>query len=289
MGLFDKKNPCPICGGKVKGLFVNKIEGQHICYDCYGNTDLPLETLDTMSVDDFRAYIEFRKENDLLKQQFEITQKVNFGLFDTKFVFDMNKRLLCMNDSLLKTVFEGKQIKSFVIKEDDTPLFEGTAAGLVRYPSAVPDGVRAMSAQIRIFRMQQELASQTGGDCDLDLDLPEPFEQFNVEIHFDHPYWDVFTADMCGPQFDSTLPDIDDYLRDYREGVAEMETLARALMQVAFPDAPELTAAAGTAVTGGAAAPVDAVAEIQRYKGLMDQGVITEEEFAAKKKQLLGI
>ena len=39
-----------------------------------------------------------------------------------------------------------------------------------------------------------------------------------------------------------------------------------------------------------AAAPVvDTVAELQKYKMLLDTGVITEEEFAAKKKQLLGI
>jgi len=37
-----------------------------------------------------------------------------------------------------------------------------------------------------------------------------------------------------------------------------------------------------------AAAP-DVVEEIQRFKALMDQGIITEEEFAAKKRQLLGI
>ena len=29
--------------------------------------------------------------------------------------------------------------------------------------------------------------------------------------------------------------------------------------------------------------------ELQKYKMLLDTGVITEEEFAAKKKQLLGI
>ncbi|MBR6677388.1 MAG: SHOCT domain-containing protein [Oscillospiraceae bacterium] len=34
---------------------------------------------------------------------------------------------------------------------------------------------------------------------------------------------------------------------------------------------------------------VDAVSEIQRFKALVDQGILTEEEFAAKKRQLLGI
>ena len=38
-----------------------------------------------------------------------------------------------------------------------------------------------------------------------------------------------------------------------------------------------------------AVAAVDTVAEIQKYKLLFDAGVLTEEEFAAKKKQLLGI
>ena len=35
--------------------------------------------------------------------------------------------------------------------------------------------------------------------------------------------------------------------------------------------------------------PVDVVTEIQRYKGLLDAGIITEEEFTAKKRQLMGI
>ena len=40
-----------------------------------------------------------------------------------------------------------------------------------------------------------------------------------------------------------------------------------------------------------AAAPaeLDDAAQIQKYAGLKDQGLITEEEFEAKKKQILGI
>ena len=33
----------------------------------------------------------------------------------------------------------------------------------------------------------------------------------------------------------------------------------------------------------------DTIEQLQKYKGLLDAGVIIEEEFAAKKKQLLGI
>ena len=34
MGLFGKKDPCAICGGKVKGLLPWKIDGQLICNEC---------------------------------------------------------------------------------------------------------------------------------------------------------------------------------------------------------------------------------------------------------------
>ena len=50
---------------------------------------------------------------------------------------------------------------------------------------------------------------------------------------------------------------------------------------------PVTAARAGTELTSSA--PVDTVTELQRYKALLEQGIITEEEFTAKKRQLLGI
>ena len=41
MGLLTKKDPCAICGGKVKAIFPWKIDGQLVCNDCHGVTDLP--------------------------------------------------------------------------------------------------------------------------------------------------------------------------------------------------------------------------------------------------------
>ena len=63
-------------------------------------------------------------------------------------------------------------------------------------------------------------------------------------------------------------------------------------MYMMDPNAGEVhlnSSAAAQAAQSGTAAPVDAVNEIQRYKALLDAGVLTEEEFAAKKRQLLGI
>ena len=72
--------------------------------------------------------------------------------------------------------------------------------------------------------------------------------------------------------------------------VNALHTLARNLMQLIAPGAPETGAGAAQtaapAQTGGAP---NAVEELKQYKSLLDAGVLTEEEFAAKKRQLLGI
>lgn len=307
MALFGKKEPCAICGGKVKGLLPSKIEGQRICNDCYGHVDLPDGAVNHMTLDEFRGYMAFREENDLLRQQFHTTQQVDFGWLDDKFLFDMTNGLLCMDKRLSKTIFEAKSIRSFIIREDSTPLFEGSAAGLICYASSVPERVMAMAPQLNQIRMQEQMQRNTerfidmlDGERDYNtyyhnyLDISEPFKNFMVEIHFEHPYWKTFNADMEGPTFDDTAPDANDYLRDYNDSAAIMEELARALMALAFPNAPEKKVgstaplmSAQTIVTPTVS--TDAVAEIQRFKALMEQGILTEEEFATKKRQLLGI
>lgn len=310
MGLFKRKDPCAICGGVVKGLLSWKVEGRYICDDCYGTVDLPGNAVNEMTLDDFRNYLAFRDENRQLKEKFQITQQIDFGWLDTKFMFDIANRLMCMDKSLNKTIFEGRQIKSFSIKEDSTPLFEGSASGLIRYVSAVPKLVRAMAPQINQKLAQRQLQqnmermmdrlddgkenNSTGNTYWQGIDIPEPFQNFIVEICFEHPYWEVISADMKGPGFDKDVPDVNDYLNQYHENVALMEQLARALMDIAFPGAPEqeintyLSAAADNEVSAPGT-QVDPVQEIQRYKSLLDQGIITEEEFTAKKRQLLGI
>lgn len=61
-------------------------------------------------------------------------------------------------------------------------------------------------------------------------------------------------------------------------------------MELAFPGTGESVVDPYAPVAPvAAAAPVDTVTEIKRFKELLDQGIITEEEFAAKKRQILGI
>lgn len=79
---------------------------------------------------------------------------------------------------------------------------------------------------------------------------------------------------------------MDSFLHKYDEKVNELHTLARNLMQFIAPGAASAAQTAAPAQAGGASSTVE---ELKQYKALLDAGVLTEEEFAAKKRQLLGI
>jgi hypothetical protein len=59
--------------------------------------------------------------------------------------------------------------------------------------------------------------------------------------------------------------------------------------QAAAQQAPAAPPQPAPAPAPAAPAQPDDIAELQKYAALKEQGVITEEEFAAKKKQILGI
>lgn len=295
MGLFTKKEPCAICGGKVKGLLPWKIEGQYVCDSCHGVVDVQKDKED-MTMEQFRQYRAFREENQALKDQFTISQKVDFGAFDTKLVFDFDHRLFCMDQHLGKTVFRGGEIKSFVIQEDGAPIFEGGPQGLVRYESVVPGHLTMMAPQLNQILMQKQLEDQLNVGRDPDhrpaprfYDIPEPFKKFQVSIYVDHPYWSLLECDRSGPTFDNDYPDVNDYMNRYQEGYWLMENLAQCLMAVAFPDAPAEGAQQEEQPAAAAAPAQDAVTQLKQYKQLLDDGVITQADFDAKKKQLMGL
>ena len=179
-------------------------------------------------------------------------------------------------------------------------VLEGSAKGLVRRESSVPKRIDELLPQVNQMliqrQMQESLDRLTNRDTSRTtydrIDIPEPFKKFYIKLYFDHPYWKLIEFDRTGPVLIGDLPDLTQYRMEYNEQVQQMENLAEALMRVAFPQAGEAPKAptAGAAAAAVAAQPAtDAVAEIKKYKELLDAGIITEEEFAAKKKQLMGI
>jgi hypothetical protein len=308
MGLFSKRDPCAICGGKVSGLFPWKIEGQYVCNACHGIVDLPDDMENHLTMQQFRSYIAFRNENQKLREIFRVTDKIDLGTFGAKILFDCEHQLFCMSKNLDTTIFEGSALSSFTIREDSDLLYEGSAEGLVRHTSDVPQRARAMAPEIAQFVMQQQLQREMERSIErmaehderdgrtppprpprLTFDQPELFHAFSIELQLNHPYWNRIEMEKNGPSFSSDFPDINDYLNEYQDDTRMLEDMVQALMKVAFPKAPVLAAQKVQEASAAAPAAPDTVTELRRYKALMEEGILTAEEFEAKKKQLLGI
>ena len=322
MGLFsNNKKPCPICGAATPRLLATKIEGIPICKECDKKIDLPDGVTDQMSLENFRQYLAFYDANQFLRETFTQTAKYDFRFMRDDFLVDAEHRLFRLKNRDEGLVFEASCLKSFRIWEDRNLLFEGDTQALRCHESDVPDRVAPLQADIsRFMRDRQEFERMERMERMLEnrnrdrdgnppprryipeprFETPGPVRKFRMELVMEHPYWRGYRLEWDGPSFNSTYPSIDEYLSDYHQEVDELYALSCGLMTVLNPDAQELRVGfgeTGTAVqiaqepsAPSASAPAgDAVAEIQKYKTLLDAGVITEEEFSAKKKLLLGI
>ena len=64
MGLFSKKEACPVCGGEVKGLFLVKIaDKKTLCKDCSEQVSMNQDLLKTATPDFIRTHLEARRKN----------------------------------------------------------------------------------------------------------------------------------------------------------------------------------------------------------------------------------
>ena len=194
MGLFDKRPPCAICGGKVKGLLPWKIEGNYICDDCHGVIDA--QNGNDFTMEQFLKYRDFREQNQALREQFRVDEIVEFGFLSEKFVFDYEHSLFCMDKNLNKTIFHGSELKSFMISEDGAPLLEGSAKGFIRHESRVPQRIDELLPQVNQMLIQRQMQESMERLANRDkevrpsytsIDIPEPFKKFYIKLYLQHP------------------------------------------------------------------------------------------------------
>ena len=130
------------------------------------------------------------------------------------------------------------------------------------------------------------------------FDVPIPFETFFVDLKLNHPYWKNFRGEITAPSFERDYPSLDSYLKSYQKKADNLHAFARDFIHMMNPGAQEIYDGVETAAPQAASQPApqaaqaqsaDPIQEIQKYKQLFDAGVITEAEFTAKKKQLMGI
>ncbi len=312
MGLFtSKKNLCPICGSPTPKLFATKIEGEALCKECAGKIQLPQGAFDSMTMSDFQQYLVYYDENAALRSAFANEYCFDVDGWSEEIQIDLTKGLFRLSQKKESIVFEGKRIKSFYIAEDTRLLYEGDAAGLRCYPSEVPERLERIVPILdnylmekREYERMKRLEDMLDRDGDRPrryipeprFDPPMPVDQFHVVLTLDDPYWPIFAGELDGPTFGAFEPELATYMNNYEKKAYALDTLAHNLMNLFAPNAPEKkmgfdqpAAECLQTASPAAAASTDVISEIQKYKTLLDAGVITEDEFTAKKKQLMGI
>ena len=313
MGLFtNNKKLCPICGSPTPRLLAAAIEGQNLCKECAAKLNLPDGVQETMTVDEFREYINCHDANKPLRDSFTETYRYNFGFFKGALRLDLDHQLLRLGDSDAAFAMEPANVKSFRILEDGNVLYEGEKGNFRSYKSDMKERLKELKPRIDEYKMlrheyeimeeMQRNREQMSGKEDRDFrdwimepdfNVPNPVEKFAVEITLDHPYWSGFYKETGVPKFDTEHPSTIDYLDDYTQKTEELHALAQNLMQIIDPQAQEKVLDPNAPTKSAPqAAPVqteDPTVALPKYKALLDAGVITAEEFEAKKKQLLGL
>lgn len=309
MGLFsNNKKLCPICGEPTPRLFSTKIEDMPLCKECADKVDLPGGVLDNMSFADFQRYIAFFDDNQRLRDLFKEDYRYSFGFFGNVILLDTKNRLFRLKAYDASFVMAASNLKSFRILEDNVPLFESGDGILKCYQSDVPKRINDMApmiSQYMIRRKQYEMAERMKQMTEQrheeqktpsrysvqNIEIPLPFRHFRLELKLEHPYWEEMNMEQDGPSMNQDNPRMDDYLREYEDMVEQLHTLAAKLIQLMYPGATESyqNKMNGIVPPIQSGTQTDAVEEIKKYKDLLDTGIITEEEFAVKKRQLLGI
>lgn len=267
--LARKDKGCSWCG-KKSGLFGAKYnyKGGYLCYECAKKffltksvvtNDSIAKNLKNMTKEECDRYLEqvhdLRMRIDNFSPTYRLKARVQFD--------DDTETLMLEEEDWTKTQFiKYNQIVDFELLENGGSLAKG---GVGR---AVVGGMLFGSTGAIVgstTRKQKKLCESL---C-IKLTLKD-FEEPSYYINFIEKPVDV------GSEY-------------YKDVVKKAQDMMSKLQLIASSMSAPVQEDTGKNMDGNAEANADPIAEIRGYKALYDEGILTEEEFQQKKKQILGI
>jgi len=289
MGLFKSdKNPCPICGGATPRLFPHKVEGQPLCKDCDNTISMEDTLKNALTLATLREHLDYRKQNAALHQTFSQSRVLDFN--NALFL----KERLCIDDAQGLWYVEGgenppifriSELVSFRFKEDEQVVIQVDKDGYKTKPSVVDSFLKQYGGIMGGLFAVSNTINRLGGNKDKDNNEPKinaPISNFNLEFSVTNAYWKILRHSFGAPGINNN--DIAGFMQNYTLARTIVETASQELLSF-FPGA----SAQGSAGDSRGSSASDLADDLRKFKELLDGGIITQEEFNAKKKQLLGI
>lgn len=254
MGLFKNKSVCAICGGKA-GILKTVIKDGKICPDCRKKLSKNIDGLKFKTVDDIKRHLEYRKQNEAIFKNFNVTSKAGNRLFVDKGV---RKFYVATDDKkCTPDVFDFSQLVDYRIEEDGNSIKKSEVV------SAIENGLLFGDAGAADEGLADKKNNNMVRSLNIVLTVRSEWIKtvtipiINTEIQKGSKLYK-----LSKPIFESCISILDEIIRDSK------------LKAQTVPEGPST--------------PISASDEVLKYMSLLDAGAITQDEFDAKKKQLLG-
>ena len=209
MGLFSKKEACPICGREVKGLFLVKIsEKQTLCKDCSKQVSMQEDLLKTATPDFIREHLDYRRKNAELYTSAH--WDAEFSFFGLHIGADAEKKLVYLSHDQMHnednpTVFSFDQITGYELFRLKKKVDDASEAG----ETAIESGLTALGG---IARLVSSKSSNTT-------------DYFRLCLTTTDPYWPA--VDLKITFTPSQLYGIGGYHKDVEDGCQMIKRIVR--------------------------------------------------------------
>ncbi|MCD8156873.1 MAG: DUF4428 domain-containing protein [Clostridiales bacterium] len=131
MGLFGKKELCPVCGKKVKGDLVLKIKDNVVlCQSCSAQVNMDAALIPLQTVEDIRQHLVYREQNQDMVDRFNVTWSERVGT--SYLCVDATRKLwYCTRNRKDKNppLLSYEEVVSAVYLEDGEPVAEEEKKG----------------------------------------------------------------------------------------------------------------------------------------------------------------
>ena len=266
MGLFtNNKKPCPICGEGTPRLLATDIAGNvPICSDCSFKISLGTSKVKDLTLEGLKEHLAMREENaNCIKNVFRPNRTYEIGW--TKLNIDEANRLFTIplnmcGDTNNPPVFQFDELIGYDLEEENCVI------------ERFNRGDRAPLCMPMLYTPILQLAADSKEEQQQNIS-----RDFRLNLYLTNPYWDKVESSAG-----SASGNRSGFQREYSKHLGELRIVTNAITtMIGVEVANETAAAQGN---------VDRVAgDLMKYKELLDGGIITQDEFDAKKKQILGI